>query len=63
MKCPQCKAPADVLDSRPHKLGRRRRYLCFNMHRFSTMETVVQFKKEKRDAQRHLALRHPEKPG
>jgi transcriptional regulator NrdR family protein len=41
MKCPQCGAVAYVIDSRPRDSGaRHRRYLCFNDHRFSTLEQV-----------------------
>ena len=37
MRCPICKAHTVVLDTRDEK----RRRECFNMHRFTTVETVV----------------------
>jgi len=42
VKCPQCKAWADVLETRgrPHN-EKHRRYECANHHRFSTKENVV----------------------
>ncbi len=45
MKCPVCKKPADVLETRHTPGGVRRRYECFNNHRFSTLEQVHEFKK------------------
>ena len=47
MKCPQCNKPADVLETRTHAGYVRRRYECFNNHRFSTQERVHDFKKGK----------------
>lgn len=42
MKCPDCKSPSFVLETRHLKDGAvRRRYECFNTHRFSTLETVA----------------------
>lgn len=57
MKCPECGKPAEVLETRRSKKhgGMRRRYECFNGHRFTTMETVVQLKKEKQDEQKQVA--------
>lgn len=40
MKCPICKAASSVLDTRGAGLRRRRE--CYNGHRFTTLETVVQ---------------------
>lgn len=46
MKCYQCKAWAEVLETRTRSDGvTRRRYECANMHRFTTLEVVVQDKK------------------
>lgn len=44
MRCPECSKPADVLESRTQTEYVRRRYECFNGHRFSTMEQVHQFR-------------------
>jgi len=43
VKCPLCKAWADVLETRgrPHN-EKHRRYECANHHRFSTKENVVE---------------------
>lgn len=52
MKCPVCKAYADVIDSRMRADNtRRRRYMCGNMHRFTTLEIVIPSKpkEEKRN--------------
>lgn len=40
MKCPECGKPAEVLQTRDMGKYMRRRYECFNSHRFSTMEQV-----------------------
>ena len=41
MKCPIGKAPAEVLETRQKRNSTTyRRYQCFNMHRFSSLETV-----------------------
>lgn len=51
MKCPMCKAYSDVLDSRMKADNtRRRRYVCGNMHRFTTLELVVPSKPKKEKA-------------
>lgn len=50
MKCPVCKKPADVLETRTHPEYVRRRYECFNSHRFSTQERVHIFQKGKQCA-------------
>lgn len=39
MKCPLCKAPSSVLETR--KGGTQRRRECFNGHRFTTMEITL----------------------
>lgn len=41
MKCPQCGAWASVLETRARPYGMYRRYLCANLHRFSTKERVT----------------------
>lgn len=43
MKCPECRKPADVIETRDKGVYTRRRYVCFNEHRFSTMERVHTF--------------------
>lgn len=46
MKCPQCGAWVQVMETRNKPDGsRRRRYECGNLHRFTTLETVVESKK------------------
>jgi transcriptional regulator NrdR family protein len=45
VKCPVCNKPADVLETRRTTAGVRRRYECFNHHRFSTLERIHEFKK------------------
>jgi len=43
MRCPQCKTYTEVLETRTRSDGVvRRRYLCANMHRFTTLEVVVE---------------------
>jgi transcriptional regulator NrdR family protein len=43
MKCPECKAWTEVLESRPREKGSKyRRYRCANGHRFSTEERTVE---------------------
>jgi transcriptional regulator NrdR family protein len=52
MKCPHCKAWVEVLETRMRADGvKRRRYTCANMHRFTTLEAVVEDRKmrEKND--------------
>ena len=44
MKCPQCNAPAIVKATRAQPDNTvRRRYECFNLHRFNTMEQHAVF--------------------
>lgn len=41
MKCPECKAWAEVKETRPRQDGSKRRtYICANLHRFHTVERV-----------------------
>lgn len=48
MKCPVCKAFSDVLETRKRMDNTtRRRYVCGNMHRFTTLELVVPSKPKK----------------
>ena len=49
MKCPVCKTYVEVLETRPRSDGvTRRRYMCANTHRFTTLEVIVEAKiKEK----------------
>lgn len=47
MKCPFCKAWATVLETRTRSDGvMRRRYVCANIHRFTTHEIVVRDQKQ-----------------
>lgn len=39
--CPECGGESEVKDSRSHKNGIRRRRICDQGHRFSTLESVV----------------------
>lgn len=48
MRCPECHKPADVLETRKHAEGVRRRYQCFNNHRFTTLEKVVVLRPERK---------------
>lgn len=49
MRCPDCGAWASVLETRSSPtLTTRRRYECANMHRFTTLETVVPAKRKPR---------------
>jgi transcriptional regulator NrdR family protein len=42
MKCPECGVWTLVQDSRMRSDGsRRRRYLCANQHKFSTLEVIA----------------------
>jgi transcriptional regulator NrdR family protein len=42
MKCPVCGTYTEVLETRKRSDGAtRRRYLCANMHRFTTLERVT----------------------
>jgi transcriptional regulator NrdR family protein len=46
MKCPVCGTYTEVIDSRMRSDGvRRRRYMCANMHRFTTLELILPGKK------------------
>lgn len=45
MRCPECHKPAEVLESRDLGTYTRRRYECFNSHRFSTMEQSHHFRR------------------
>jgi transcriptional regulator NrdR family protein len=48
MKCPQCNTYTEVLETRTRSDGVvRRRYLCANLHRFTTLEVVVEERKAK----------------
>ena len=40
-KCPECKAWADVLETRQRPEYTYRRYECANSHRFTTRECLV----------------------
>ena len=42
MTCPKCGQYTRILETRANPDGMRRRYECANLHRFSTMEAVVQ---------------------
>lgn len=47
MKCPFCKTWTTVLETRTRSDGvMRRRYVCANMHRFTTHEIVVRDQKQ-----------------
>jgi len=47
MKCPACKAWTEVLETRKRTDGvKRRRYECANLHRFTTLEVIVEDKKQ-----------------
>jgi transcriptional regulator NrdR family protein len=42
VKCPECKAWAGVLETRTRLDGQtRRRYVCANLHRFTTLEKII----------------------
>ena len=41
MNCPKCGKYTEVLETRINPYGKRRRYECANMHRFTTQETLV----------------------
>lgn len=57
MKCPICKAESSILETRG--AGMRRRRECYNGHRFTTVETVVQLRpgytKDRREEHRSEA--------
>ena len=45
MKCPACKAYTEVLETRTRADGvTRRRYMCANLHRFTTLEVIIEDK-------------------
>ena len=48
MRCPQCNTYTEVLETRT-RLDNvvRRRYLCANMHRFTTLEVALEDRKVK----------------
>jgi transcriptional regulator NrdR family protein len=53
MKCPKCGAWTVVKDSRVDQNNtRRRRIECANMHRFTTLETVIATKTRIRQKQK-----------
>ena len=44
MKCPECNAWTEVLETKMRDRGYKyRRYLCANGHRFSSKEVVTKF--------------------
>lgn len=43
MKCHQCRLRTRIIDSRPTKLGTRRRHECPNRHRQTTFEVDARF--------------------
>ena len=51
MKCPKCKAPTEVKDTRIFPTHVTRRRVCYNMHTFRTEEKAVSEPKEKKDEQ------------
>lgn len=47
MRCPVCNTYTEVLETRTRLDNvTRRRYLCANMHRFTTLEVSVEDKKQ-----------------
>ena len=53
MKCPECGAWTVVKDTRSDQNNtRRRRIECANMHRFTTLETVIATKTRIRQKQK-----------
>jgi len=53
MKCPECGAWTIVKDSRvDQNNNRRRRIECANLHRFTTLETVIATKTQLRQKQK-----------
>jgi transcriptional regulator NrdR family protein len=53
MKCPECGAWTVVKDSRvDQNNNRRRRIECANLHRFTTLETVIAEKTRVRQKQK-----------
>lgn len=52
MKCPVCKAWTEVLETRKRADGvTRRRYVCANTHRFTTLEVIVEDKSKLKEKQ------------
>jgi transcriptional regulator NrdR family protein len=50
MKCPVCKTFTEVLETRTRADGvTRRRYLCANLHRFTTLEVIIEDKLKSKD--------------
>ena len=41
MTCPECGKYTEVLETRENPKGVRRRYMCANLHRFTTQEALV----------------------
>ncbi len=41
MICPTCNTYTEVLETRVIPKGVRRRYMCANMHRFTTQEALI----------------------
>lgn len=41
MTCPECNKYTEVLETRENPKGVRRRYMCANLHRFTTQEALV----------------------
>lgn len=41
MTCPECGKYTAVLETRENPKGVRRRYMCANLHRFTTQEALV----------------------
>ena len=55
MKCPICKAYSDVLETRKRMDNTtRRRYVCGNIHRFTTIEMIVKYDKPSTEAVRQV---------
>lgn len=51
MKCPECGAWTRVLDTRETPDGTRRRHECANLHRFTTVESVVELRRGRKPVQ------------
>ena len=50
MNCPCCGRETRIIDSRPNSEGVRRRHRCMECgYRFSTMETIVEKPKVRKD--------------
>jgi transcriptional regulator NrdR family protein len=48
MKCPKCKAPTEVKETRINSEYVMRQRICFNMHKFRTEERAVSEPKDVR---------------